>query len=381
MTTIIKGPDFSITDALNHLTSESVLKDREEGKDISKMPLRPSAAGQCERELAYALQEYRGLAKYDKPLLSPETMRIFSLGHSVEYSLLSEFRKYFKDVFDLRYQQQVLSFGALTSKHKKEWSYVLEGSIDFVLWGKQFKMIGDVKSKKEKYSSYRDSSWEEDDYKYSKMRSLVKIGDTGYYADNIEAFLEELNDPFIAANVLQLNLYAMNPFITERNIDSAFLVYYNKNTSKVRELRWRPSQGLYDYVINKFKNAFNAVEEEQVEQAKKEFRLGSMKCAFCSYKATCWSEEDALKKWFKNLPPKSWPKDTHRMEGFEALEQLYSDYNIATTLATDVEELDQKICNVLVDEGVSKVRFSDGSIFEVKLYKSPKEHYRLKRSK
>jgi hypothetical protein len=214
------------------------------------------------------------------------------------------------------------------------------------------------------------------------MKSIQRIGETGFYADDVEAFLKEVNDPFLAANVLQLNLYAMNQFLKERGIDHASLFYYNKNTSRLRELRFRPSQVLYDYVLNKYKSAFIAVEKGDVELAKKEFKLGSMKCAFCPFKKACWSDSDPLKLWFKQLPPKSWPKDTARLEDAGILlEELYADYLEVCDSEAAADVLDGKICDVLVDSGVNKVRFADGNIYEVKLYKSPREHYKLKRSK
>lgn len=377
------GPDFSYSDALNHLTQEALKKEREEGKDIQKMPLRPSSSGNCERELAYSLNEYRGNAKYDREVINPETSRIFSLGHSVEYNILGEMYKYYKDLFQIRYKQQILSYIFLESKIKPEWSTWIEGSTDFVLWSEKFKSVGDIKSKKEKYSSYRESDWDETNEKYGRMRSIQRIGDTGFYADDVEAFLLELNDPFVAANVLQLNLYACNPFLKERGIDHAFLLYYSKNTSRLRELRFKPSQKLYDYVLQKFTNAFEAVEQGNPELAQKEFKLGSMKCAFCNFKNTCWSDADPLKMWFKSLPPKAWPTDTHRLdaEDQQLVEQLYADYVQSQDLEQKSIDLDAEICHIMVKLGISKLRFPDGNVYEVKFYKSPKEHYRLKRSK
>jgi hypothetical protein len=377
------GPNFAYTDALNELTNEYNKKQRETGADISKFPLRPSAAGQCERELAYALMEYRGLAKYEKELLKPETTRIFSLGHSVEYVLLRDFAERFKEIgFTVDYKQQRLSFMKLQSSRKPEWSQWIEGSIDFCLMSKDHKGIGDVKSKKDKYSSYRASQWLEDNEKYSKMNSLTKFGDAAFYADNAEEFLNELGDPFIAANVLQLNLYACNSFIAERDIDHCFLIYYNKNTSEIREIRWRPSLNLDSYVKQKFTNAFEAVEGGDPVGAKQEYPLGSMKCAFCNYKAECRGDSDPLKAWFKTFPKKSWPTDTSKLESLgEELEASYSDYKMLEGASKEEGRLGEAIATVMAENKIQKIRFSDGEVYEAKLLKSPREHLELRRSK
>jgi hypothetical protein len=377
----IRGADFSYTDALNHLTYEYNKKQVEEGKSYQKMPIRPSSSGNCERELAYSLNEYRGIARYEKKIIDPELSRIFSLGHSVEYALIKDIKQYLAGLFQVRYQQQVLSFMRLESKVDPKFSSWVEGSIDLVLWSDTVKLVADVKSKKEKYSNYRDSDWTDTNEKYGRMASLQKIGETGFYAEDIEAFLKEVDDPFLAANILQINLYAMNNFLVERGIDHAALFYYSKNTSRLRELRFKPSQALSDYVLNKFKSAFDAVEQGDVDLAKKEFRLGSMKCAFCNFNKTCWSDSDPLKAWFKTFPPKQWPTDTHAIDGGEDLERLYDQYLLVSGSEDEATKLDLDMCNILVDNRVSKVRFADGNIYEVKLYKSPKEHYRLKRSK
>lgn len=377
------GAPFAYTDALNELTSEHIAKQKEDGAGYQKQPLRPSAAGKCERELAFELMEFRGLAKYEKETTTPELHRLFDLGHSIEYHVLKHFKEQFKSIgFSIKYQQQVLTFLELKSKIDSKNDLMIEGSIDFVLWSDGFRAIGDVKSKKEKFSSYRESSWEEDNEKYSKLKSLDKIGEAAYYADNLEEFMFELNDPFLNMNLLQLNLYANSQFIKERNIDHCVLVYYSKNTSRVREIRFRPSQNLYEYVLLKFTNAYNAVEANNPLLAMKEFNLGNVKCAFCPFNKECWSDDDPKKAFFKTLPAKRWPKDTSRLgdEGL-VIEELYENFKVASQAVDNIQSAETELVNLLTDLHIDKVRFADGEIYEVKLYKSPKEHFRLKRGK
>lgn len=381
------GPDFAYTDALNQLMADAAQKSHDDGTAYQKMPLRPSSAGKCERELAFELNEYRGNARYEREVPSPDLQRIFSLGHSVEYALIKDLRQHFKDHFEIRYQQQSLSFMFLESKVDSKFSTWIEGSTDLVLWSKDHKGIADVKSKKEKFSNYRQSDWEETAEKWLALPSVKRLGDTGFYVDDVEAFLDEVNDPFLAMNVLQINLYACNKFLAERQIDHASLFYYSKNTSRLKELRFRPSQGLHDYVLQKFKNAFEAVEEGDPMLARQEFNLGSIKCAFCPFNKYCWSESDPKKAWFKSLPSKRWATDTDRISSSEGkavgreLEALYEEYAAAQQATAKLKNLEAKMCEILSDAEVDKVRFSDGEIYEMKLFKSGGEHLELRRSK
>lgn len=377
------GPDVGYVDILDELTTDHLQKQQDDGKGFGKTPIRPSAAGACTRELTYQLMEFHGFAKYEKDLNSPEGHRIFSLGHSIEYHILRQMDDMFKGWFDIRYKQQVLSFAYLDAVNHPKLSQWLEGSTDLVIWSEKYKCIADVKSKKDKYSSYRDSAWTEFSQKMSMLKSVKSISGKAFWVDDLEAFLLEVNDPFLAANFLQLNLYACNPFIKERGIDHGAIIQYNKNDSRLREIRFRPSQKLYDAIILKFQTALDAVDHQDIERAPKDHVLGSIKCAFCSYKKECWSDSDPLKAFFKSLPPKSWPKDTDRLDAELGgrIEGLYEEYKVAAMLAPEAEAIEAELCRLLSTNRINKVRFSDKEVYEVKLYKSPREHFKLKRSK
>lgn len=376
------GPDLGYVDILDYLTSERIKKEREEGTDVSKTPLRPSAAGQCTRELAYALMEYHKLASYEKELNTPEMDRIFKMGYAVEEHVIREMRAAFKDLFQIKYTQQSLSFAYLKAEKNPSLSQFLEGSTDLILWSKEHRCIADIKSKKVKYSNWRNDDWIEFSDKMRRLRTVKPITDKAFWVEDLEAFLLELDSPFFAANFLQLNLYALNPFIVERGIDHAAIIQYDKNSSRLREVRFKPSQKLYDYVINKMQEALNAVDQGTPELATKEFQLGSIKCAFCNFKKTCWSDEDPLKAYFKNLPAKTWPRDTNRLGDVgELLEDIYEEYLEVAHASELISKKEGEILEILLDEKINKVRFSDGEVFEVKFLKSPKEHYELRRSK
>jgi len=379
---VLGPPDTGYTDLLNHLTEERLKKDRADGKDRSKTPLRPSAAGQCTRELAYGLMEHHGFANYDKKLNSAEGYRIFSLGHSVEYDIIKQMRELMKEYFEIKYTQQSLSFARLTAKNNPKLSQWLEGSTDLVLWSEKYKCIADIKSKKVKYSSYRDDNWTEFSDKLKRLPSVQPLSDTAFWVADLPLFLREVNDPFLAANFLQLNLYAMNPFILERGIDHAAIIQYDKNSSRLREIRFKPSQELYDYIIQKMQTALDAVDAGNPELAPKDFQLGSIKCAFCDYSKECWKGVETTREFFKTLPPKRWPTDTSRMGDVgEVIDEIYLEYATIVNSEEAKDRLEQELVTMLNEEKVTKVRFSDGNVYEVKLYKSPREHFALKRSK
>lgn len=377
----ILGPDLGYTDILNTLTEEHIKQQRESKADTSRTPLRPSASGKCSRELAFELMEYAGFARYDKELYGAETHRIFSLGHNIEHHIIREMQQQFKGLFELKYMQQSLSFAKLEAVNHPNLNQFLEGSTDLVLMSEQHKCIVDVKSKKEKYSSYRNSDWDEYNDKLAKMKSVQKITDTCFYVDDLRSFLKEI-DAFFAMNFYQLNLYACNPFIVERGIDHASIIQYAKSTSRLREIRFKPDPVIYEETIQKFRDVLAAVDNQQPELAKKDHAFGSMKCAFCSFKKECWSEGDALKAFFKNLPAKAWPKDTSRLgQAGEQLEDLYAAYQAVEDAEAQKEAIANDIIAIMTELTEPKIKFANGDVYELKYLKSPREHIELRRSK
>jgi hypothetical protein len=60
---------------------------------------------------------------------------------------------------------------------------------------------------------------------------------------------------------------------------------------------------------------------------------------------------------------------------------LYEQYKEQSAAAAQVDTVEAAICELLVNAKVRKIRFEDGEVYEVKYYKSPREHFALKRSK
>jgi hypothetical protein len=368
----ILGPPIGYTDLLDLGTIEKI---KEEAANKG-FPLRPSSAGSCGRKLAYELTEHLGKAKYEQPLMEPNTHRLLNLGHSVEYSALRNFEALAG--FKQRYKQQVVSLFKLPKAGELP-ERLVEGSMDVVLWSEEHKCVLDVKSTKDGWSVAYKSRWDDTLAKYSRMRSLVKLSDTAFYADDLQAFINELDGDFVADNMLQLNLYACSDFLVERGITHAVIYKYNKNTSQHYEIRFRPSMKVLEATKDKFNRVYRAIGTGAGPEAvKQDASLGSMRCAFCPYSKQCWSE-DSLKAWFKGMPKKDWPKDASYIS--KEMPKLFDMFEQAASADSIRAKYERDILTVLVEKGITKVRLSNGNIYECKHYKSPQPHFALKRSK
>jgi len=364
------GPQVGYVEIVNHLTQEII---DEKAKSPSKyQPLRPSASGKCERELGFEFMEYKGYAAYPKESNTPEVQRLLNFGYSVENHVLYEFQNAFKRAakpIEIKYKQQTLMFFKLPDGTQ------VEGNIDMVLVSEKYKCVADVKSKKEKFSSWFKSSWDELAEKFFKMKSIVKFGEESYWVSDLDAFLKELNDPFFAANFYQLNLYFydIHQFLRDKGVDHAAIFQYSKNDSRIREIRFRPSETVYEYVKAKFVNVVDVIEKTKNPlELPREFVLGSVKCAFCPFREKCWPEDDAMKAFFKTLPPKQWPKDIDRLpeELQGKLLELFTQYQSLTATTEQLNVVEKEIILMLDKAKTNKVKLPDGTVYRVKHLKS-----------
>lgn len=365
------GPSVSYIDILDDSIMEQQKKEEEAlkaGKSKFGNPLRPSSAGECERALAFKLQEFVGDAYYEKEPMSPATVRLLGLGNSVEFSIIRFLKQC--ELFQVKYEQQTLGFFNIESENPKIAKF-LEGSNDLCLISEQhgWKAVVDIKSKGDKFSSAYKSKWAEDDDKYMNMKSLQIIGTSAYYADDLEAFLEELNDPFFAANFLQVNLYANSTFMKERGIDHGVIMQYQKNTSVLREVRFRPSEKLYKDVEAKFKSAAAAATAKDPMLAAQTFLPGSIKCSFCSYVKPCRGDFDTKKAFFNTLKDKYFPKNFHKVED-EQLKEYLIEYDSIYGFEKKKGDLEDKIAKRMLDSKTYKVKMENGNVYEVKSFRT-----------
>lgn len=364
----ILGPEKGYTDLLDDATTAKLRKERDDGLAYQKTPIRPSSSGECSRALYYDLMQFSKRAKYETELYPPALVRLFGLGHSVEWHVVNEFKKLTD--FEIRYKQQSLSFAYLTSKNDPKLAQWFEGSLDLVLWSEKHKCVIDVKSKKDRFSSFHKTAWDELDEKLEHMKSVQKLTDTCYWVDDLESFLAELNDPFFSPNFKQLNMYACSSFLRDRGIDHGAIIQYSKNDSRLREVRFRPSMALYQSIIDKMQLVIDAVDQDKPELAPKEYMLGSVKCAYCKFKNQCWPGTDVKKAFYRTLPDKDWPKDTDRMgKAGASLESLFTLRLPTVEAESKRAPIEDQILKEMMARGVSKLRLENGEVWIAKQLK------------
>ena len=188
------------------------------------------------------------------------------------------------------------------------------------------------------------------------------------------------DDDWLAPNLYQVNLYAHAEFLVSRGVEYGFLYQYNKNDSRHRELRFRPSKKAFDYVKEKFNAVCKAVDTKQPEKVEKEFFLGSMRCAFCAANKLCW-DDDAMKAHWGTQEPKKWPKDLAYVDPMGGLESKIQQIIDFRRDQAHNKEVEAAVCEELHNRKINKVRLSNGAIFEVKYLKTPHPHYELRASK
>lgn len=257
--------------------------DMEKNTTFQRTPIRPSGAGDCARAIYFKLLQYSGKAKFKLENMSGEQTLLFDLGHAIESHLIRNIRQYFKAA-EVRFTQQVLDFGTIEAVNDSRLSQHFEGSIDLCLYSEEHKCVIDVKSKGDHYDfRARKSAWDAYNDKLNGMKSVERISDRTFWVDDLDAFLIELDDPFFRANFIQLNLYANSDFLKDRGVDHGAIVQYQKNKSKLREIRFRPSEKLYKETIKKMKNIVKAVDENKPELAPQEYEPGSYRSRYCDF--------------------------------------------------------------------------------------------------
>lgn len=374
----IPGPACGYTDLLDLAITEKQDEDSKKvlNREIKRNPLRPSSAGNCSRALAIELAHFRGKLDYVKKPLDPNVARLLELGHAVEYHALRQFQLI--KVVEQRYKQQVLTFFPIERGIKDVEAELLEGSCDVAFWHKDFRCVADVKSKKDGWSSSYKSKWEEDIAKFEAMNSVVKISDTACWIPDLPAFLKEIGEDFIASNFKQLNLYACSEFMKQRGVNHAFLYYYNKNDSRHYEMRFNPSDEVFEEVKEKF-NRVSRMVDEGILPDHCDFTPGSMRYAFCDCHQYDGTSQDAREEWFKTFPKKSWPTNQEKLSN-DLIKDLEL-YKALSNLTKDREIVELRIIKGLLEDKIKKVKLESGEIYELRHLKSPRPHYVLRRTK
>jgi hypothetical protein len=361
MSTKIPGPDVGINQIVDAFTYK-VMEERNKGPKFQ--PLRPSSAGKCEMELGYEYLEYKGLAEFPAESKEPSVHRLLNLGDPIEYHANREMEQAFKLMstpIQLKYKRL---------EHSNQ---MIEGKIDLWLESPDWRCLADWKSKGDKYSRFFKSSWDEFIEKVTKTGHAVQFGEGAVFITDLEKFIDSHVDVFFNNNLYQLNSYAHSDFIMERQPTFCSILQYNKNDSRIREVRFIPSQVVFDRVKNKFNKVAKTVDEtKSVEGLNKEYVLGSQKCGFCRFNKECYPADDALKAHFKTYPHKNWPKDIDRLpkKDQEELLILFSQYLELADIPANIERLEEKIISKLDTLRISKVRLPSGLIYETQRLKT-----------
>jgi hypothetical protein len=365
----ILGP----TKSLASLLDEETLKKAEADKEGHQFfPLRPSSAGYCGRKLAHDYAAYIGLKAKVHEDRKPNIIRLLSLGHSIEYHALQQLK--LLPGYRLAFKQQVVSMFTFPS------GKIMEGSVDACLWhdDPDMRAVMDIKSVGDRFSKSFGSAWDEEIESFSKMSSMTKIDDYGYYIEDPVAFIAEVGESPLVANIAQINMYLHSPFIQERGIKWGTVYRYLKNSSKHFEIRFKASPTLF----NKVKAKYIAIESlvktaNDVYKIKQDHILGDKACSYCPYRPDCYP--DATKKEiYASYPGKKWATRVSEMEGADELRQLFAPYIQASLIGKSATVIEKQIMVVMQEHSVDKIKLDDNTVYEIKYLKSGAE---LRRSK
>lgn len=346
-----------------------------------RFPLSPSKFGSCARELAMSLAEFVGLGLYPCEPLDPRAKRRFTRGYDIEYSMMKQLKKYIP--IAQGFGQQYLEM-ARTPDDK----YVIGGSMDTLFMSEEH-MIVDIKSKATYFSSYMSDSFEETFHEIGRMPGVRTFGARALYIEDIDAFYHRYNkDDFISRYFLQLNAYGAcdwslnfrsNMFPGVVGISAVALLFENKNNHIMAEIRWKPSRTLYDYAIQRMQDIYKwvVIDRKNPLEYKPDFTLGSVACRLCPRKAACWGDT----RHPYNGPKKKWAVDANRTKNAASLEAAYDRYRNLLTAKYDHDNMEEELIKEMVESGETKIRFVDGSVYELKYLKTPKPHYELRPAK
>lgn len=341
------GPDAGYIDLLDkQLEKQAAIEHA--GR---KMPLRPSSAGSCSRSLGYELAAYRGLITSEPEERSGDVHRLLNLGHFIEDHLIKQLEMV--PGLSVRYKQQVVSFFQLTDG---QW---IEGSIDLVLWSDTFKAVADVKSKKQKFSSYNHSDWDNWNEALECMESVDRVNERVFWINDLQAFLLELRDSSLASNFYQLNMYANSQFIKERGIDHGVVLQYGKNDSQLRELRFRPSKSVYEQVKAKYLAVDKAVTDGTYTQLPCETSHASGRCFKCE--ALGLTDVSVIQERMN-----SWSDLNEAAIAPRDIEKLFARYSAAVLHSVKAAAIEGQITAMLEREKLRKVKLQNGQVWELK---------------
>lgn len=324
-----------------------------------KYPLRPSASGYCQKRLYFDLLEYAGKETFDKEHPEPNVMRLLTFGHHVEASALENFESV--TGLKVKYKQQAVTLFKLNDGR------LIEGSIDAVFEYEGQKILVDVKSVKNAWSSHFRSRWDETIYKYTQNPHAEQIESTEWYIADTTKFVDSLGDDFLTDNFYQINAYMFSQWAIDHGITRAAIYRYCKNDSNHMVLQFEKSEELFERVRAKFQRVADAVAKDTPKAVKCDYIPGSIRCAFCPYKNQC-HDGDMMKEWLgKEYGQKVFP--TPLKKAPPELSELLPAYDDLTVAEAERAKLQTKIIKLMIDNEIRKIRLDNEHVYELKYLK------------
>lgn len=174
--------------------------------DRKSFPLRPSACLKPMRDLYYDLVNYYNPGTVPKADFDPRVKLIFQFGHMTEQLML----KICAHGFDVKYQQEVVRYGSLKAVDGVE--IELKGAIDWAMEIDGKLVLCDSKSS--------------GDFPFKKAPK------------------EE--------HIAQMQLYMHSDWGRANNVNSAVLIYFNKNTSDIKCIEFEYDKKLATNIVDRF---------------------------------------------------------------------------------------------------------------------------------
>ncbi len=348
------------------------------GGSLDRFPLSPSQAGKCALLLGRNLSHYLGVANYPRPsdAIQPRLQRIFKRGHLLEDALIGDFEKYTQLKVLKRQRRVRLPF--LLGDGKR----AIEGSIDVEYIDPETGtyILADKKSKGAFYSADFKDSINSTFQGYRQTGLVSEFAPNSFIIHDALAFFNtiDLND-FFVDYLLQLNSYAFGVDIEtgeQLKFDFCLLYYENKNSCENYELRWKPHEGLLEFVRQKFEFIYNNVREVAASKPidfepalmaaiPREFSLGSSRCKLCDQKPLCYGAYDPSTKVPNHTMGALPPELDKQLVGAFSQEHL-------------TERIKDDVLKAMDGQNVTHITLSNGLVIERRWYKGNDQCYKLK---
>jgi hypothetical protein len=341
---------------------DEVVKNRAKDQPNAS-PIRPSNAGTCARRIAYDYLAFLGKREKIEETRKPSVERLLKLGHFIETHVVDDL----KDIpgMGVRFTQQLVDMFDLPG------GTTVEGSTDMVMWNKEVRGVGDVKSIGDRWHNNFNSKWDGLLDTYRKT-GAEEFGTNSFFVNDLSKFLRQIgSDDSLYKNLIQLNLYACCDFLQKRKVDHAFILRYNKNNSALMEIRFTPSFEVFEDTKRRLSLVEQTGTEGNIDIAPKERVLGQMDCTYCPYKSECWPSA-SNKDFYKN-GKKDWAVKVSELEKKAELVELFGYRANAELASQDLAIIDRELIQLLDGHGVHKVKLESGEVFEVKILKTGAE--------